>query len=73
LYRHLTKLETKPQGAGDISWNFEKFLINRKGDVVARFAPKTKPDDKDLVAAIEAALAESRPADAPQADDSGGR
>jgi glutathione peroxidase len=73
LYRHLTKLETKPQGAGDISWNFEKFLINRNGDVVARFPPKTKPDDKDLVAAIEAAVAESRPADASQADDSRGR
>jgi glutathione peroxidase len=57
LYKHLTALETKPTGAGKISWNFEKFLVNRHGDVVARFAPRTKPDDPDVVKAIEAELA----------------
>jgi glutathione peroxidase-family protein len=44
-------------GGGDISWNFEKFLVGRDGKVVARFAPTTKPDDQKLRAAIDAALA----------------
>ncbi len=56
LYKHLTKLDTKPQGSGKISWNFEKFLIGRDGEVIARFSPRTKPTDKELVAKIEAAL-----------------
>lgn len=57
LYKHLTKLDTKPKGAGAVTWNFEKFLIDRKGNVVARFAPRTSPDDPEVVKAIEAALA----------------
>jgi glutathione peroxidase len=65
LYKLLTKTETKPESAGDISWNFEKFLIDRSGIVVARFSPKTVPDDKDFLKAIETALAEPRPDDAP--------
>ena len=56
LYKYLTKLDTKPQSAGKISWNFEKFLISRDGEVIARFSPRTTPTDKQLVAAIEAAL-----------------
>jgi len=40
----------------ELTWNFEKFLINRKGQVVARFAPDTLPDDPALIQAIEAAL-----------------
>jgi glutathione peroxidase len=58
LYKYLTALQTKPVGPGKISWNFEKFLINRQGEVVARFGPRTKPDAPDVVAAIEKALAE---------------
>ncbi len=57
LYKHLTALKTKPKGPGKISWNFEKFLISRDGKVVARFAPKTKPDAPEVVKAIEAELA----------------
>jgi glutathione peroxidase len=57
LYQRLTGIDTKPVGAGDISWNFEKFLINRNGEVVGRFAPRTTPNDKSLVAALEEALA----------------
>jgi len=57
LYKHLTALETKPQGAGKIGWNFEKFLLDREGNVVARFAPRTAPDAPEVVAAIEGALA----------------
>ncbi len=45
-------------GKGDIAWNFEKFLLNRKGELVARFANKTKPDDPTVVTAVEAALAQ---------------
>jgi glutathione peroxidase len=37
-------------------WNFEKFLVGRDGQVIARFAPDVKPDDPALVAAIEGAL-----------------
>ncbi len=52
LYAKLTKTEP----AGDISWNFEKFLVGRDGGVIARFTPKTKPDDPGLVSKIEQAL-----------------
>ena len=46
-----------PAGAGaDIGWNFEKFLVGRDGAVLARFSPKTVPDAKEVIAAIEAAL-----------------
>jgi len=41
----------------DIHWNFEKFLLGKNGDVVARFAPDIAPDDATLIAAIEAELA----------------
>ncbi|MFI4862038.1 MAG: glutathione peroxidase [Phycisphaerales bacterium JB063] len=57
LYHYLTSAETNPDYAGDITWNFEKFLISREGEVVARFAPRTRPDDPEVVAAIEAELA----------------
>jgi glutathione peroxidase len=43
-------------GATEILWNFEKFLVDRQGTVVGRFAPDVAPDDPLLVAAIEAAL-----------------
>jgi glutathione peroxidase len=57
LYQHLTALKTKPKGPGKISWNFEKFIIGRSGDVVARFAPQTKPDAPEVLKVIEAELA----------------
>lgn len=57
LYQFLTSQETQPKGKGKISWNFEKFLINREGKVVARFEPQTAPDDPAIVAAIEKELA----------------
>ncbi len=40
----------------DISWNFEKFLVSRDGQVVARFSPQVKPEDPSLVSAVERAL-----------------
>lgn len=54
---------TGPEGAfpGDVRWNFGKFLIGRDGKPVARFEPTTKPDAPELVAAVEKALAASKP------------
>lgn len=46
-----------PNPVPEILWNFEKFVLGRDGTVVARFAPSTAPDDVDLIAAIETALA----------------
>ena len=57
LYQYLTSLETKPKGAGKVKWNFEKFLLNRQGQVVARFDPATDPEDPAILAAIEKELA----------------
>ncbi|OCT24380.1 glutathione peroxidase [Pseudomonas putida] len=42
---------------GDITWNFEKFLVGKDGRVLARFAPRTAPDDPAVVQAVEKALA----------------
>jgi glutathione peroxidase len=56
LYAWLTGQATKPDGSGDIKWNFAKFLVGPDGNVVARFAPTVSPTDPALVAAIEAAL-----------------
>lgn len=58
LYKHLTSKATNPQFAGDITWNFEKFLFDRQGRLVARFAPRVRPDSKEVVSAIEAELAD---------------
>lgn len=44
-------------GLEDPSWNFTKFLVGKDGQVIARFAPKTAPDDAELTAAIDKALA----------------
>jgi len=46
-----------PTSDPEVLWNFEKFLLDRNGNVVARFAPTVAPDDPDLIAAIETALA----------------
>ncbi|MCI0334388.1 MAG: glutathione peroxidase [Planctomycetes bacterium] len=57
LYKYLTSKETDPKFAGDIKWNFEKFVFDREGNVVARFNSKAKPDSKEVVEVIEAELA----------------
>lgn len=57
-----TKLATygmKRDNGADVLWNFEKFLVNRAGEVVARFNPDVAPDDPQLVAAIDAELAKA--------------
>jgi len=58
LYEFLTNESTDPKHAGPIPWNFAKFLVNRKGEVVSRFQPGIKPDSTELNGAIEKALAE---------------
>jgi glutathione peroxidase len=55
LYVELTQVADAAGKAGDIEWNFEKFLVSPQG-AVQRFRPKTKPDDAALVGAIRAAL-----------------
>lgn len=56
LYKQLTAMNLKPKGSGKVSWNFEKFLIDRDGKAVARFEPRTAPDDKEIVSAVEKLL-----------------
>ncbi|MFI2642813.1 glutathione peroxidase [Streptomyces sp. NPDC018610] len=57
LYARLTGFADAEGHSGDVRWNFEKFLIGRDGEVVARFSPQTAPDAAELVAAVEAQLA----------------
>jgi glutathione peroxidase len=56
LYEELTKAEDAEGNAGDITWNFEKFLVSPVGEVVARFRPRTDPEDAVVVDAITANL-----------------
>lgn len=57
FYKYLTSKDVDPAGKGSVKWNFEKFLIDREGQLVNRFAPRTSPDDAELVKAIESELA----------------
>jgi glutathione peroxidase len=53
VYQELTAVPDASGEAGDIQWNFEKFLIRPDGTVAARFRPRTEPGDPAVVAAIE--------------------
>lgn len=55
LYQELTTMPD-PIG-GDVRWNFQKYLLNRDGEVVAKFGPQTEPRDPALVAQVESLLA----------------
>lgn len=57
LYTYLTAEPTKPDGPGDIAWNFAKFLVDGKGKVVARFAPSTAPVSEEVLGVLEPLLA----------------
>jgi glutathione peroxidase len=57
LYTELTAVPDAEGNAGDIQWNFEKFLLDGEGKVVARFRPMTDPEAPEVVAAIEEQLA----------------
>lgn len=56
IYRTLVETPTENGEAGDISWNFEKFLIDGEGKVLARFSPRVEPEDGRIVSAIESVL-----------------
>ncbi|KDN21437.1 glutathione peroxidase [Amycolatopsis rifamycinica] len=56
LYAELTETADAEGAAGDVQWNFEKFLVGADGEVLARFRPRTEPEDETVVKAIEAAL-----------------
>jgi glutathione peroxidase len=56
LFAALTELPRDGEEAADVSWNFEKFLVDAEGRPVARFAPMTQPDDPQVVEAVERLL-----------------
>ena len=56
LYSELTQAADEQGRTGDIAWNFEKFVLDADGRVVARFNPSVEPDDARLVEAVESAL-----------------
>jgi len=53
LYTMLTSKQSNPEHGGDITWNFNKFLLDRNGNVVGRFATKELPESEAVAAAIE--------------------
>lgn len=58
LYQFLTSKESNPQFAGDITWNFNKFLVDKNGKIIARFTSKDTPQSDAVTQAIEKALAQ---------------
>ena len=56
LYKFLTSKDTNPKHGGAVGWNFEKFLVNRKGEVVGRFKSAIDPMSDELVKAVKAEL-----------------
>ena len=54
VYRALVESPNEKGEAGDVTWNFEKFLVDAEGAVVARFSPQVEPEDERIVSAIEA-------------------
>ena len=53
LYAFLTGAASAPDGPGDVQWNFAKFLVDRSGNVAARFSPATAPVSEEIVATLE--------------------
>lgn len=60
LYKYLTEHPDK-EIAGPVQWNFQKYVVGRDGKVIAKYSPRTNPDDEKLTAAIETALKAERP------------
>jgi glutathione peroxidase len=52
-----TKLTTGVEPTGDVAWNFEKFLINKQGEIISRYKSSVSPESSELIAAIEQELA----------------
>ena len=59
LYKHLNAIDVKPRGKGNVKWNFEKYILDRSGNPIARFSSKVKPDSKAFMAVINKALGET--------------
>jgi glutathione peroxidase len=57
IFAFLTGADTNPRFSGDIKWNFNKFLIGKKGEVLARFEPAVEPTSSEVKQAVEKALA----------------
>jgi len=58
LYKFLTSPEKNGRYGGEIRWNFTKFLLDRRGQVIRRFEPRVRPDAPEVIEAIEAAIRE---------------
>jgi glutathione peroxidase len=56
LYQYLTSKESNPQFGGDVTWNFNKFLVSKSGQIIGRFGSKVEPESPELTGAIEQAL-----------------
>jgi glutathione peroxidase len=56
LYQYLTDKKANPTTGGDIGWNFTKFVVDRNGNIVARFDSKVEPESPEVTKALEAAL-----------------
>lgn len=56
IYQELTEVPDAEGSAGDVAWNFEKFLVSPAGEIVARFRPQVEPEDAALVGAVESQL-----------------
>lgn len=56
LYKYLTSKKANPKTAGPVKWNFEKFLINRDGEIAARFRTRVNPQSEEVTNAVEAEL-----------------
>jgi glutathione peroxidase len=56
LYKFLTSKESNPDHSGEVKWNFQKYLVDRNGKVIGKFAPSLAPESAEVAGAIEAAL-----------------
>jgi glutathione peroxidase len=56
LYRFITSSETNPDFSGDVRWNFQKYLVDRNGVIIGKYAPKVDPLSEELDSAVEKAL-----------------
>jgi glutathione peroxidase len=57
LFKLLTALDVQPAGAGEVRWNFEKFVLDKSGKLVARFGSRVKPGSEEFVKSVEEQLA----------------
>ena len=58
LYKFLKAQDTQPKGAGDVRWNFEKFILDQDGNLIARFGSRVKPDSDEFMAVVKKAIGE---------------